>query len=93
MIYSMIFMAILGKVSDISPLGLPYIPTRVTVSGFRGTRDDPPKVDFEEQAIGRCWRQGQKSVVHVWRLCMLGTVEEDFFSLEGVRKCAKTSGS
>lgn len=37
------------------------------------------QVDFEEQAIGRCWRQGQKSVVHVWRLCMLGTVEEELW--------------
>merc|ERR1712216_31463 len=35
-------------------------------------------VDYEEQAVGRCWRTGQDRTVHIWRLCTSGTVEEEF---------------
>lgn len=63
---------------EISPSGLNLTVAHHVILAqptVRGEYDEA--VDFEEQAIGRCWRQGQKSVVHVWRLCMLGTVEEE----------------
>lgn len=43
---------------------------------WHGGSDDK-SVDFEAQSVGRCWRLGQQRQVHVYRLCMVGTVEED----------------
>lgn len=63
---------------EISPSGLNLTVAHHVILAQPTVRgEDDEAVDFEEQAIGRCWRQGQKSVVHVWRLCMLGTVEEE----------------
>jgi len=42
---------------------------------WHGDRHDK-SVDFEAQAIGRCWRMGQERPVFVYRLCMVNTVEE-----------------
>ncbi|CAK9036216.1 unnamed protein product [Durusdinium trenchii] len=65
---------------EISPSGLNLTVAHHVILAQPTCRmaDQPEEsVDFEEQAIGRCWRQGQRSIVHVWRLCMLGTVEEE----------------
>jgi len=63
---------------EISPSGLNLtIANHIILVQPTKRSEDETSVDFEEQAIGRCWRTGQQSIVHVWRLCMLGTVEEE----------------
>jgi len=63
---------------EISPSGLNLtIANHIILAQPTNRGEDEASVDFEEQAIGRCWRTGQQSIVHVWRLCMMGTIEEE----------------
>lgn len=67
---------------EVSPSGLNLtmanhvILVQPTWHGLDGDSHEK-SVDYEEQAVGRCWRTGQQRSVHIWRLCTLHTVEEE----------------
>lgn len=64
---------------EISPSGLNLTMASHVIlvqPTWHGTSHEK-SVDFEEQAVGRCWRTGQPNTVHVWRMFCVGTVEAD----------------
>jgi SNF2 family DNA or RNA helicase len=64
---------------EVSPSGLNLVMANhvILVQPTWHGEDHEKSVDYEEQAVGRCWRTGQGRTVHIWRLCTIGTVEED----------------
>lgn len=43
------------------------------------------------QAMARCWREGQKRPVHIYRLCMTGTLEENQLQRQSEKSALSTA--
>jgi len=68
---------LLSMASSPSGLNLPMANHVTLVQPTWHGESHEKSVDFQDQAVGRCWRTGQQRAAHIWRLCTVGIVDED----------------